>query len=187
MEIWKSIPSYEGFYEVSNLGRVRSLKHSTGHPRNSSIPFDRKGKIRKPRYDKNGYAIINLSKNGIIKTHKVHRLVAKAFIPNPNSFEQIDHINSKVYDNRVENLRWCTTQMNTKYREEKHTIGDRAKYKVLCKETGDVFNSSYDASFWLMKNGYTCKSTNYKTISKSIRSCCAGKYKTSYGFHWANI
>ena len=185
MEIWKPIPSYEGFYEASNMGRIRSVPHITSHPRNNDMPFARSGKIRKPRYDKNGYAILNLSKNGVFKTCKVHRLVAEAFIPNPDNLQQIDHINGKVYDNRVENLRWCTTQQNTKYRDEHHEIGDRARYRIRCKETGMEFRSSYDASFWVMQNGYSKNSTNYKTIAKSIRSCCLGDYKSSYGFHWA--
>ena len=187
MEIWKAIPSYEGFYEASNLGRIRSVNHTTKHPRNPDMPLLREGKIRKPRYDKNGYAIINLSKNGIHKTKKVHRLVAETFIPNPNNYQQIDHINRKVYDNRVENLRWCTTQQNTKFREEHYEIGDRAKYKVKCKETGMEFKSSYDAAFWVIKNGHSKVSTNYKNISKSIRLSCVGKYKISYGFHWTYI
>lgn len=187
MEKWKPIPGYEGFYEASDMGRIRSVAHYIKHPRNNSMPLIVKGKIRKPRYDKNGYAILNMTKDGKTKTNKVHRMVAMAFIPNPDNYHQIDHINGKVYDNRIENLRWCTTQQNTKYRDEKYQIGERARYKPLCKETGMVFNSTYDASFWLMKNGYAKKSTNYKTISKSIRDCCIGRYKTSYGFHWTYI
>lgn len=187
MEIWKSIPSYEGLYEASSLGRIRSVPHTVKHPRNNTMDYQRNGKIRKPRYDKNGYAIINLCKDGVIKTHKVHRLVAEAFIPNPDNYEQIDHINCKVYDNRIENLRWCTTQQNTKYRDEHYVPGSRAKYRILCKETGMVFKSSYDVALWLVKNGYSKKSTNFKTISRTIRSCCTGRNKTSYGFHWADI
>ena len=187
MEIWKPIPSYEGFYEASDLGRIRSVAHVTKHPRNGSMPLNRMGKIRKPRYDKNGYAVINLSKDGKIKTHKVHRLIAQTFVPNPHNYDQIDHINCKVYDNRVENLRWCTTQMNTKYREEHYEVGERARNKVLCKETGERFNSSYDAAFWVINNNHSIKSTNYKNRAKSIRLCCSGKYKYSYGFHWTYI
>lgn len=187
MEIWKPIPSYEGFYEVSDLGRIRSVSHNVKHPRNNNMNYQRNGKIRRPRYDKNGYAIINLCKDGKIKTHKVHRLVAQAFIPNPNNYQQIDHINCKVFDNRVENLRWCTTQMNTQYREEHHEPGDRARYRIINKDNGMEFRSSYDAALWLVKNGYTKRSTNYKTISRTIRSCCSGRNKTSYGFHWADI
>lgn len=187
MEIWKAIPSYEGFYEASTLGRIRSISHNTKHPRNETMPLYREGKIRKPRYDKNGYAIINLCKDGKTKTHKVHRLVAQTFIPNPNNYQQIDHINCKVFDNRVENLRWCTTQMNTQYREEHYEPGDRAKYKILCKDTGMEFKSSYDAALWIVKSGHSKKSTNFKTIARTIRACCTGENKTSYGFHWADI
>ncbi len=187
MEIWKPIPSYEGLYEASNLGRIRSVPHIVKHPRNGEMEYQMNGKIRKPRYDKNGYAIINLAKDGKIKTRKVHRLVAQTFIPNPNNYDQIDHINCKVYDNRVENLRWCTTQMNSQYREEHYEVGDRAKHKVICKETGEKFKSSYCAALWVVQNGYSKKSTNYETIAQSIRRSCMGRYKHSYGFHWAYL
>ena len=113
--------------------------------------------------------------------------MAQTFISNPNNYHQIDHINGKVYDNRVENLRWCTTQMNTQYREELHEPGDRTRHQILCKETGMVFRGSYDVAVWLVKNGYSKKSTNFKTIARAIRSCCTGRFKTSYGFHWADI
>ena len=187
MEKWKPIPSYEGLYEASDLGRIRSVAHTIAHPRNKEMSYQRNGKIRKPRYDKNGYAIINLTKDGKFKTYKVHRLVAQAFIPNPNNYQQIDHINGKVYDNRVENLRWCTNQMNTQYREENHEPGDRSRQQIICKETGMIFRGSYDAAVWIVKNGHSEVSTNYKTIARSIRSCCTGRFKTSYGFHWADI
>lgn len=186
MEIWKPIPGYQGLYETSSMGRVRSVTHYVPHPRNKSYKLIRYGKILKPELDKSGYPTVTLCKEGKTKPFKVHRLVAKAFIPNPENLPQIDHINCKRYDNRPENLRWCTTQQNTKWREEHYKPGERCRIKLICKETGKVFESSYSVSAWLIQNRLTKKTTNYKTVSKGIRQSC---YKgcRAYGYHWAYV
>lgn len=108
-EIWKPIKDYEGLYEVSNMGNVRSVDRY--------VMFgDRccflKGKPKKASPDSDGYLITRLSKNGQGKNYLVHRLVAEAFIPNPNDLPFIDHINTIRDDNRVENLRWCSQKEN---------------------------------------------------------------------------
>ena len=102
-EIWKPIKEFEGYYEVSNIGRVRSLNYKrTG-----------KEKILKNIEDYKGYLEVGLTKNGKRKQFKVHRLVAEAFIPNPENKPCIDHINTVKSDNRVENLRWVTYKENS--------------------------------------------------------------------------
>ena len=102
-EVWKPIKDYEGLYEVSSLGRVRILNYrKTG-----------KGKILKNIECSNGYLTVGLRKNGKRKFLKVHRLVAEAFIPNPEGKPCIDHINTIKNDNRIENLRWVTHEENS--------------------------------------------------------------------------
>ena len=102
-EIWKPIKDFEGYYEVSNIGRVRSLNYKrTG-----------KEKILKNIEDYKGYLEVGLTKNGKRKQFKIHRLVAEAFIPNPENKPCIDHINTVKSDNRVENLRWVTYKENS--------------------------------------------------------------------------
>ena len=101
-EIWKPIKDFEGYYEVSNIGRVRSLNY-----RNTG-----KEKVLKNIECSNGYLMVNLTKNGKQKQFKVHRLVAEAFIPNPEGKPCIDHINTIRNDNRVSNLRWVTQKEN---------------------------------------------------------------------------
>lgn len=104
-EIWKDIEGYEGKYQVSNLGNVRSLN------------YHRMGitKLLKTRKDKDGYNMAFLVRSGYKRPFGVHRLVAQAFIPNPNNYPVVNHKNEIKDDNRVENLEWCTVRYNTLY------------------------------------------------------------------------
>ena len=106
-EIWKDIPNYEGLYQVSNLGRVKSLGKIKGW-------YNSKEKILRPRI-KNGYYSVVLYKNNIGIEHRIHRLVAQAFIPNINNKPFVHHKNHIKTDNNVLNLAWCTNQENQIY------------------------------------------------------------------------
>jgi hypothetical protein len=115
MEYWIAIRGYEGLYEVSNLGRVRSLD------RGSFVMQDRyeqarwtrrRGRLLKIHLDGKGYPMVRLCRAGIPKTIMVHRLVAQAFIPNLESKPAINHIDSNPFNNRVHNLEWCTIAEN---------------------------------------------------------------------------
>ena len=100
---WRDIEGYEGIYQVSNLGQVRSLN------------YRRMGKVKilKLIKDKENYLLTHLSNNGERKNYKVHRLVAKTFIPNPNSKTQVDYIDSNTSNNKVFNLQWVTGKENS--------------------------------------------------------------------------
>ena len=113
IEIWKDIKGYESFYQVSNLGRVKSLSRSIYDSRGYMVY--RKGKIKKPSFDKNGYPQIGLCKNGTVITRKIHRLVAQAFIPNPENKPEINHKDEDKTNNRVDNLEWVTEKENVNY------------------------------------------------------------------------
>jgi len=111
-EIWKDIEGYEKYYQVSNLGNVRSVER---------IVIDRKSirnfksKILTRTKNTHGYLQVFLSKNGKIKTCRVHVLVAKAFLPNPANRPEINHINANRLDNSVSNLEWVTSSENSKH------------------------------------------------------------------------
>lgn len=109
-EIWKPVKDYEGIYEVSNLGRVKSLKKWRRTGINSG--YFQKDKILKQDCNYNGYAKIDFHKNKVRKGFLVHRLVAEAFIPNPENKPQINHKNKIKLDNKVENLEWVTSSEN---------------------------------------------------------------------------
>lgn len=122
-EIWKYIPGYEGLYQVSNQGNVRSVDRIIKDTNRTRLY---KGKPLKQFLDHKGYKVVTLSKQGSLKVIKVHRLVAMAFIPNPESYPEINHKDENKINNSVENLEWCTTQYNTSY-------GTRAARMVATK------------------------------------------------------
>ena len=114
VEEWKDIEGYEGLYQVSDWGNVKSLprlsKRSASRHRGTSILINER--ILKQSFQTSGYKVVVLCKDGNNRQFQVHRLVAEAFIPNPENKPQIDHINTNKAENNVENLRWCTHTEN---------------------------------------------------------------------------
>lgn len=144
MEIWRDIKGFEGLYQISTFGRVKSLPkytYSRGYPQL------RKEKILKPGYTgKNRcYATVILNDG---KGYKVHRLVAEAFIPNPNNLPCVNHKDENPLNNRVDNLEWCTNQYNVKYSakplsaKHKRKIGDANRGKKRTFEQRQALSRS---------------------------------------------
>lgn len=161
-ELWKNIEGYEGRYQVSNMGRVKSIK-----PRGKDIEV-----FMSCCPNAMGYPIVLLSKDGKKKTLLVHRLVAKAFIPNPNEFNLINHKNEIKTDNRAENLEWCDAKYNTEYSYRLHPNVKANGKRVRCVETGVIYPSIGNAGF---KTGI-----KYQHISRA----CRNKKRTAGSFHW---
>lgn len=108
-EIWKDVVGYEGLYQVSNLGRVKSLARKI----NRGQYIEDRGDVFMTLFlNRQGYFTVMLSKNGKKKQHRVHQMVARAFIPNIENKEMINHIDCNTQNNRVENLEWCTNSEN---------------------------------------------------------------------------
>jgi len=111
-EIWKDIKGYEGAYQVSNLGRVKSL---TRKVKTFNGFRTTKGQLLKPLKTNRGYYRVDLKQNQKDKYISIHRLVAEAFIPNPNKYLIINHKDNDPSNNAVDNLEWCTQSYNVKY------------------------------------------------------------------------
>lgn len=180
-EVWRSVKGYEGYYEVSNMGRVKSLpRKSNGVGRQYRSLSER---ILKPSEDKKGYLMVWLYKGKQRKTMKVHRLVAAAFIPNPLDKPQIDHINGIKDDNLSSNLRWCTGRENF-HNPITYKKNAESKRGVKNHKAVGVLQYTIDGRF---VKKWECMSDVKREIGiahSHISSCCRGKRNSAGGFSW---
>lgn len=184
-ELWKDIEGYEGIYQISNMGRVKVLPRFNGTGM-------RKERIMKISINRLGYQYLTLCKDKVKKKYLIHRLVAKAFIenPNPDKFNQINHIDENRLNNRYDNLEWCDAKYNMNYGNrikrmvsniDYKQLGERMKNredaskKVLNVTTGEVYPSINEAS----------RQTN--TRASDICQVCKERRKTANGFKWRYI
>lgn len=153
-EIWKDIEGYEGLYQVSNLGRVKSLNyHRT-----------RKEQLLKPTKSNRGYFKVYLNKNGKMKTFNVHRLVAQAFIENPNNYPCVNHKDENKINNIVDNLEYCTVAYNNVYGTRVDRVNESRSKPIYCLETDKIYKSikecakelnlHYSAIIYVLKGKY---------------------------------
>lgn len=162
-EIWKDIKGYEGLYQVSNFGRVKSLKYST------------EGKILKGRHTGKGYLSVALFRNSVRKSTCIHRLVAQAFIPNPENKPEVNHIDENKLNNNVSNLEWVTPKENSNHGTRNIRIHQNKavtynRKPVVCLTNGVTYTSLTEA----------CKTLG---VTKSqVCSVLKGKRKTTKGY-----
>ena len=184
MENWKQVKNYEGFYEVSDLGRVRRVDSvvNTGIKHNTTKVW--KGRILKQHLKRNGYLTVDLSKNYQVKTISVHRLVAIAFVEGYSEDKNyVDHINCNKQDNRACNLEWVSAKENSRRARENNLIHNPNKKKIRCKQLNMVFDSSYQAAEFLNEK-YFGNSKKIVSIAGKIRAAANGLQKVAYGFTW---
>lgn len=173
-EIWKDIIDYEGIYQVSNTGRVRSIDHYiTFYDSKMGRDITKliKGRVLKHRIGKSGYDTVILCNSGHRKDYKVHRLVAKAFIPNPDNLPFINHKDEIKTNNAVYNLEWCTNEYNINYgtRNEKYSkpVIQLNLDGNFIKEWSSAYKASQtlgipQSSIWDCCNGNSSETHNYK-------------------------
>ena len=182
-EIWKDAKvlkngelfDFTGLYEASNLGRIRNAKT---------------GRILKLFDDGRGYMLVDLGR----KQFRVHRIIATTFLinDNPNEKTVVNHKDENPLNNCVDNLEWCTQEYNVQYsikpksEKTKQKIRETLKgkkpaniRKILCVETGQIFNSIKEACDWL--------GIDYRKLGSNITKCCRGIYKTASGYHWQYV
>ena len=182
MEIWKDIQNYEEFYEVSNLGRIRRKENYVNSRIKNNTKRFVKARILKQNKKRSGYLTVDLSKNNVVKTISVHRIVAIAFCENPLNKKEVNHKNGIKTDNRAENLEWVTPSENIKHAYNLGLKQGRGK-KIRCKQLDIIFNSSYEAAEYI-NNKFFKNAKQVKSMSSKIRSACLGLQKVAYGFTW---
>lgn len=183
-EIWKDVVGYEGIYKISSMGNLKSVE------RIDSLGHKRKEKILKPKTDKYGYIVYGLCKNGKLKSITAHRLVAEAFIPNPENKECVDHINTIRTDNRVwlnddgsvnyekTNLRWCTQKEN--HNNPLSVINHGVASCI------PVIQYSLDGYMLKVWDSALMAEINIGVRHQGIAKCCKNRYghKSAGGFKW---
>ena len=184
-EIWKEIKNYEGFYEVSSLGRVRSLTRYIKQKNNSKKKIA--GKILKPIANKNGYLMVTLSKDCKGKRYFVHRLVADAFILNKNNKKEVNHIDENPKNNKVNNLEWVTHLENSNYGTRGKRISKNLKEWCKKNRVKKVKQVSLNGIF--IKEWESAKDVQKELgiNSKGISLCATKRRKTAGGYKWIYV
>lgn len=176
-EIWKPIKDYEGLYEVSNTGRIRSIERTVKRLNryktytNQLIPE----KIKKGSPDKDGYLKVGLWKNNKCCTTSIHRIVATAFINNPKMLPQVNHLDENKCNNRVDNLQWCSPLENIN-----HGTGKARRTKTMSKPVlqFDPFGN------FIREYKSISDTRNYGFCFQGVGYCCIGKTSMYKNFIW---
>lgn len=196
-EIWKPIPNYEGLYEISNLGRVKSLERTCKHcgPRVHKHTRIVKERMIKFTINHKGYYLVRLYKDGVQATFAVARLVAKIFIPNPDNKPQVDHIDNDKTNNRIDNLRWVTNHENM---TNEITVARRS-FKAKGKWHGPEHKSGAEsptARPIVMINPVTKQTTFFGCMEETraigftpsnVSKCCRGLLKHHKGMSFMYV
>ena len=168
-ETWKEIKGYEGLYQVSNLGRIKSL------PKHIGNRYFSKEKIMKPQLINGNRLQVRLSREGTVKNFRVHRLVAENFIKNPYNLPQVNHIDENPQNNNVNNLEWCDAKYNSNYGTRIKRISEKHKKRIISLDNSGKIEY-YDS---------TTEAQQKNNVSRSsIIKCCKQKQKTSLGLRW---
>lgn len=185
-EVWKDVVGYEGLYQISNLGRVKSVERFRKGKKGSKTYC--KGRILKSRISNAGYYQVCVCKNNIKKQLTVHRMVALAYIPNEYRLPCVDHINGIRTDNRVVNLRWCSSKENLNFDLARKNISYSNKASNKCREHIKSLHENCKKPIaivypdGMIKEYDSAKDAEMDGFNHSlIAACCKGKQKTTRG------
>ena len=172
VEIWKDIKGFEGLYQISNFGNVKSLARKVN---NGKGIYTRQERVMTGEIDKYGYHQVCLRINGKGKKYKVHRLVAEAFIPNPNNLPEINHKDENKLNNNVDNLEWCTPKYNINYGTARQRM-----VETMPKRT--VLQYSLDGEFIAEHESINAAARAINGRTGNIYNCCVGQYTKTQGY-----
>lgn len=176
-EAWEDIAGYEGIYQVSSLGKVRSLDRIETHKSRwgNSAAFSHKGRVLKQKTTNNGYKVVYLNKTGKTDYKLVHRLVATAFLQNDANLPCVNHKDCNTANNSVNNLEWCDYSYNSQYMfKNSRAKGAVKEARGVRNSIGECFDSINDAA----------RHYGNKHLVSKISECCRGLRKTAYGLNW---
>ena len=176
-EVWKDIKGFEEYYEVSSFGRVRSKARIIERGDGLSMTFTGKELAPYSNKKRNGYCYVYLRVGGKKYSKSVHRLVAEAFIPNPNNLPQVNHKDENTQNNRLDNLEWCDAKYNSNYGSK--PLKNKENAPKVAVEQYDL-KGNFIASFPSQLEA--AMKTNTK--QGGIASCLAGRAKTANGYIW---
>lgn len=173
-EIWKDINNYKGLYQISNKGNVKSRSSW------------KNGGLLSPGNTRQGYKQVGLCRNGKVKRVYIHRLVAEAFIPNPNKLPDINHKDGNPSNNALHNLEWCTEKENTEHAINSGlmTFPSGEKSRATKREinqldkNGNFINHFFSIAEAVKQNSF------HKNVKAQISSCCKGRQRTAHGYKW---
>ena len=173
-EKWKPIKGYEGIYEISNKGRVKSLHRKVRMSEYSYMVFEEH--FLTGKRTKSGYIQVSLSKEGKVRQFLLHRLVAEAFIPNPHNLEAVNHKDENKQNNNADNLEWCTAKHNVNHATGPERRAEKRRKAVFqIADTGETIGT-YNS----IRQAAHATGVNESHIS----SCCRGKRRTAGGYMW---
>ena len=168
-EIWKDIEGFEGLYQVSSFGRVKSLARI--------LSDGRRWKERILQQETNhGYKRVVLADDNINKTYRVHRLVAQTFLPNPNNYTIINHKDENKSNNNIDNLEWCSPKYNSNYGNCKYKIAEKLSKPVI------QMDMNFKPIAYYKSLSDVGRQTGYGI--GYVSQCCNGKYYSAYGYVW---
>lgn len=187
-EVWKPIPRFNGLYDISSFGRVRRNAYNLLRKDGSIIHYEEMIKKCYPR--SNGYIVVSISQNNHSRMYFIHRLIAEAFIPNPENKPYIDHINTIVSDNRIDNLRWVTHKENmnnelTMLRFKENGLSRRGvrNYSLASEIEAYTRDGKFIARYASLKDAADA----HGVATSGICMCCKGKMKSCGGIQWRYV
>ena len=199
MEEWRDIKGYEGYYQISNWGRVKSLKRTVWDSRGCYRKVAER--ILKAGDNGHGYLFVELCKDGKDKAYRINRLVAQAFLPNPDNLPEVNHKDEDKTNNKVENLEWCSKLYNINYGTGRKRSAEKRAKKAgkktaeklrgrkqteehIKKRSKPVFSVDKKSGLIMWWQSATEASRQLGISQGNICECCSGKRKSAGGHIW---